>query len=336
MPRSPLVCGGGVGGLGGASTTYDNFDTCGIGISIGDGDQITGNSIVDDQAVPTTWYGIHIGARKAQTTPTNTVLTDPPNTATGVIGSLNRYGAFAPQLPTALVASGRTTLAWNESYPLMGLPIAGYRVYRDGHPVANLLVGSATVPANLLSDAETGFETDIAGWTAGSRTTLNRNSGAGAIGTASLALTSTGSGQISTYSRKLPVTASATYTSVASFQAGSTPRRIRAGLAFTTASGAVSRLGSANNATVDATTDWTTSYYTAQAPAGAVDVQVFLMVENTVAGEAHLLDRVGLVIGSSTEQWTDPTAPAGSAIYQVVAYRAGDGENSTVTTLIVA
>jgi hypothetical protein len=54
-----------------------------------------------------------------------------------------------------------------------------------------------------------------------------------------------------------------------------------------------------------------TSAYTAQAPAGAVAVQAFLMVENTLAGEVHLLDRAGLVIGTATEQWADPAAPPG-------------------------
>jgi hypothetical protein len=50
----------------------------------------------------------------------------------------------------------------------------------------------------------------------------------------------------------------------------------------------------------------------------------------------HLVDRMGLVAGTSTEQWTDPAAPAGGAGYQVVAYRAGDGENSGATGVTVA
>ena len=55
-----------------------------------------------------------------------------------------------------------------------------------------------------------------------------------------------------------------------------------------------------------------------------------LLVEGASTGETHLLDRLGLVTGTATEQWTDPAGPAGR--YQVVAYRAGSGDTSAVST----
>lgn len=326
----------------GGSTAYNtgagHFDTAGIGISIGDGDTILGNSVVDDQDNPTTWYGVHIGGRKAPTKPVNTVLFptgagDGANTATGLAGYLYRYAAAAPEAPTGLTATG-ATLVWNEAYPLAGVPVGGYRVYRDGLAMADLPVGSASIPANLLTEAESSFESGTAGWIAGARTTIGQTDAAGAINGSSLVISSTGAGQISVYGRKVPAVAGATYTSVASFQAAGTGRRVRAGLAYTDGNGVVTRLGSANSATVDASNGWMTSYFTAVAPSGAGWVQSFLMVENTVAGEAHFIDRVGLVTGTRTEQWTDP-APSSHATYQVVAYRAGAGENSAVASVVV-
>jgi hypothetical protein len=76
-----------------------------------------------------------------------------------------------------------------------------------------------------------------------------------------------------------------------------------------------------------------TSSYSATPPANAASAQAFVAVDGCVTGETHLVDRAGLVQGSVTETWVDPGAPAGAATYQVVAYRAGDGENSAVATV---
>jgi trimeric autotransporter adhesin len=317
----------------GGSTAYNSgvgwFDTAGIGISVGTGDTVTGNTVVDDQARPTTWYGVQLGARKAPTAPAGTVLSG--NTTTGIIAAPVRTAALAPEAPSGLAATS-SALTWNESYAT-GNPIAGYRVYRDGVLAADLPVGSAEVPGNLLDADAAGLESaaaGTAGWTAGTATKVSRTDTAGAVGGASLQLTATGSGQLSAYGRKVPVTAGATYTSVGSFQAGSAGRKVRAGLAFTDASGKVTRLATANTATVDPLSGWVTSSYSVAAPAGAVAVQPMLLVEGAVTGETHLLDRLGLVTGTATEQWTDPAGRAGN--YQVVAYRAGSGDNSAVSS----
>jgi hypothetical protein len=202
-------------------------------------------------------------------------------------------------------------------------------------PVADLPAGSATIPGNLLSTDASGLENaaaGTAGWTvSGSAGKVTRSTAGGAHGVASLQLTALKDGQISTSSSAVPATAGTTYTSVAGFQAVGTGRRVRAGLAFTDSTGKVTRLGSANVATVDSTSGWMTSSYSAVAPAGAVSVQTFLMVENAVTGESHLIDRIGLVTGATTEQWTAPAALSGT--YQVVAYRTGDGELSPVTEI---
>ncbi|RZU50740.1 hypothetical protein EV385_2522 [Krasilnikovia cinnamomea] len=329
-------------GFGGA-TTYNTgggwYDTAGIGLGVGRGDSVYGNTIVDDQDVHTTWYGLQLGPRKTNTAnaPTNTVLTGPDgtgNTTEGIIAAPVRFGALAPEAP-ANATVGPNGLTWDESYATSN-PIAGYRVYRDGALVADLPVGSATVPGNLLDADAASLENPaagLAGWTAGSASKVARTDVAGAVGGAALALTATGNGQISAYSRKLAATAGTTYTSVASFQAGSgsAGRKVRAGLAFIDGAGKISRLGTQNMPTVDPATGWLTSSYSAAAPAGTVWVQSFLMVENAATGETHLLDRLGLVTGTATEQWTDPAGTTGR--YQVVAYRADGGENSAAVTI---
>ncbi|MEV4706302.1 hypothetical protein [Actinoplanes sp. NPDC049316] len=317
----------------GGSTTYNTgvgwFDTAGIGLATGTGDVISGNAVIDDQARPTTWYGVQLGARKNATAPAGTVLSG--NTTTGIIAAPVRTAALAPEAPAGL-ATTPAALTWNESYAT-GNAIAGYRVYRDGALAADLPVGSAEVPGNLLDADAASLESataGTAGWTAGTGAKVSRTDVAGAVGGASLQLTAAGSGQLSAYSRKVPVTAGATYTSVGSFQAGAAGRKVRAGLAFTDAAGKVTRLATSNTATVDPATGWVTSSYSAAAPAGAVTVQAMLLVEGAVPGETHLLDRLGLVTGTATEQWTDPAGRASS--YQVVAYRAGSGDNSAVST----
>ncbi|MEU7907183.1 hypothetical protein [Actinoplanes sp. NPDC049118] len=320
----------------GGSTSYNTgagwFDTAGIGLSVGTGDSIYGNTVVDDQEHPTTWYGVHLGTRKSSARPTGTVLTGPDgatNATAGLVAAPLRTAALAPESPANLEAAD-TALTWDESYAT-GNPIAGYRVYRDGTQVADLSVGSSAVPENLLDADAADLESPAAGtagWTAGALTRVSRTDSAGAVGTSALMLTATGSGQISTSSRKVAGTAGTTYTSVASFQAGTAGRKVRAGLAFTDGTGKVTRLATQNMATVDPATGWVTSSYSASAPAGTVTVQAFLMVEGAVTGEVHLLDRLGLVTGTATEQWADQSGLAGS--YQVVAYRAGSGDNSGV------
>ncbi|BEL06498.1 hypothetical protein Q0Z83_046890 [Actinoplanes sichuanensis] len=319
----------------GGSTTYNTgagfFDTSGIGLSVGSRDVIEGNTVIDDQAEPTTWYGVHIGARKNSTRPT--YLSLGTNTTTGVVAGAVRTVALAPEAPATSAAAG-TTLTWPESYAT-GNTVAGYRVYRNGVQVADLPVGSAAVPANLLDADAAGLESataGTAGWTAGgSGTKVSRSTAAAAVGGAALQVTALKDGQLSASGSPVAAVVGTTYTSVASFSAVSTGRQVRAGLAFTDAAGKVTRLGSANVATVDSTSGWVTSSYSAVAPAGTVSVQAYLMVEKAVTGESHLIDRIGLVTGSMTEQWTAGGALSGA--YQVVAYRAGTPELSAVTEI---
>ncbi|SDT68076.1 right-handed parallel beta-helix repeat-containing protein [Actinoplanes derwentensis] len=316
----------GFGGSSAYSTGAGYFDTSGIGLSVGSRDEIYGNTIVDDQAEPTTWYGVHIGARNAASRPTFVSLTGPggvTNTSSGVIAAPVRTTALAPEAPTGVGVAG-SALTWQESYATSN-PVAGYRVYRNGVPIADLPVGSPAVPGDML-DAATG-------WTvSGSSSSVSRPASGGPFaGSSPLRLTALRDGQISTYSSPVTAAPGTTYTSVASFQAVDVSRRVRAGLAFTDAAGKVTRLGSANTATVDGLTGWTTSSFSAAAPAGTVSVQAFLMVEKAVAGESHLIGRTGLVAGTATEQWAVPAGSTGT--HQIVAYRAGDGELSAVTEL---
>ncbi|MFI5496116.1 hypothetical protein [Actinoplanes sp. NPDC051859] len=325
----------------GGSTAYDTgagiVDTSGISLSIGSGDKIYGNTIADDPAKKTTWYGVNLGARRGPTTPTGTVLTGPAgetNTTANLIAAPLHKVALTPDPPVNLTATSGN-LSWEESYPLDGRPVAGYKIFRNGEVVGDMPVGSAAVPGNLLTADESSFENPAAGtagWTAGSRTTLARVD-TGAVGTGAMSLTSSGTGEVSIIGKKMAATPGQVYTSVISAQAQGAGRWVRAGLKFTNAAGKVTNLATSNRATVDATTGWMTSNYIYTAPADAVSVQAWYLIEGTVAGEKHLVDRIGLVAGARTEQWSEANPPAGTSVYHVVAYTAQD--NSTTASTVV-
>ncbi|MFC3382567.1 glycosyl hydrolase family 28-related protein [Couchioplanes azureus] len=325
------------------STGCATFDAVGIGVAIGRGDRIYGN-VVSGPA--TTWYGIQIGSRTAPTTATDTVLTDlsgsyPANSFGPLVVAGYRYGKSTPESPVAQPAVGTpggTTLTWKEVYALPNVFVGGYRVYRGGALVADLPVGGE-IPGNLMpADAAT-LENGLGGWTAASRTSVSRVTGAAApgVGAASLALTTTGAGLIGATGPLVPVTAGQTYTAVASYQAQTTGRKARTGVQWLDASGVAigTKAYSNNQYTVDGTDRWITSSYTAQAPAGAAYARVLSAVDNAVVGEVHLMDRIGLVAGTATEAWTDTE---GTGPYDVVAYQVGGaaGSELSIPTRITA
>ncbi|GAB1691466.1 putative Ig domain-containing protein [Krasilnikovia sp. M28-CT-15] len=321
------------------STSYGTgagtFDTAGIGISIGNGDRIYGNTITNDPAKKTTWYGIDLGARNATTTASNTVLSGPAgetNTFTNLIASPVHRAADMPNAPTNLTANGKF-LSWTDAAPTAGNPIAGYRVYRDGNLVGDLPVDSPTILGNLLTADESGFENPgagTAGWIPSTRAVLNRVGNDGAVGTGSMSLTSTGvAGTVHVTSRKIAAVPGQSYTAFVSAKALGAGRPVRAGLIFTRAGNPDDKLAvSKTSAPVDATGSWIKGTFTATAPADAVSVQAWCIIEDTVAGEVHLVDRLGLTMG----RFSEANPPAGPATYHVVAYSAK--ENSTPTSVV--
>ncbi|MFI1991638.1 carbohydrate binding domain-containing protein [Actinoplanes sp. NPDC020271] len=328
----------------GGSTVYDSgagyFDTAGIGLSIGVGDQVYGNTIEDDPAKKTTWYGIDLGARRASTSPTGTVLTGPAgevNTVNNVIGTAYHDQTKISEPVTNLAAGGKV-LNWDEAYPLDGRPIRGYRIYRDGNVVGDLPIGSVSIPNNIMTADESNFENasaGTAGWVAGTRTTLTRVAGNGSRGNASMALTSSGTGEVSFSGRKINVTPGQVYTSVLSARAMSTAaagKQVRAGVRITFANGTTQKWATSNKTAIDSYANWITSYYTFTVPADAVSVEPWYLIEGTVAGDAHLVDRLGLVAGTRTEQFTEANGPA-NAVYHVVSYTADD--NSMPQSVVV-
>ncbi|BEL06668.1 hypothetical protein Q0Z83_048590 [Actinoplanes sichuanensis] len=315
-----LIENAGTGGSYEYNTGAGTFETSGIAVGIGDGDRIYGNTVVDrideKHRTPTTWFGVQLGGRSAPSTVRNTVLTGPngaANVAIGVLGHLNRGLAVpvAPGSPAA--APGAVT--WAESDPQAGVPIAGYRVFRDGRAVADLRTGSAVVPGNLMPAA------DFAAFTPVSGATVARYTGAGAVGTSSLALTATTAGTVAAAGRPVAVVAGRNYTAVASYQVlTGRGRRARTGVEFYNSKMVlVARLATANIGSVETRGNWITSSYTAVAPPGAAYAKVYVSVDDTLKGDVHLVDRIGLVSGTRTEQFADPGAPAGTT-YHVVAY----------------
>ncbi|MFI5492836.1 hypothetical protein [Actinoplanes sp. NPDC051859] len=324
------------------STGGGTFDTSGIAIGIGSGDTIFGNTITDtlDDRHPrhTTWYGVQLGARSAKSTLRNTILTGPtgtPNTATGLLGYLTRHGLAAPYAPlTPALKDG--TLTWDESYVQPDIAIAGYKVFRDGQEIANLPTGSETIPGNLVSAADSSLETaDVSAYTPGAGTTVTHYTGAGAVGTSSLALTATADGPVSAAGPPIPVTAGRTYTAVASYQAlVGQGQRAQTGMEFYDAdNNCIARVTTGNPDAVETARNWITSTDSHTAPPGSVRAAPFISVDHTTTGDIHLVDRIGLVAGTTrTEQFTDPTAPA-RATYHILAYsQAGEyGSTATIT-----
>ncbi|MEV4706340.1 hypothetical protein [Actinoplanes sp. NPDC049316] len=319
----------GSGGSTQMSTGGGTFETSGVGVSIGTGDKVYGNSIADDQGHPTTWYGIHLGARNAGSTVKNTVLTGPvgeTNTVSGVIGVPVRDASAAALAPAGLTANG-PLLTWAESYAVAPAPIAGYHVYRDNVLAADLPVGSAAVPGNLVADADATVDTDASGWAPVANTRVAQYTGGGVLGAGSLSLTAVAAGSVNAAGRLLPVAPGQTYTTVASYQAlAGLAQRARTGIEYYDAAKTrISRLSTFNYSSVDTPGNWTTSSYTSTAPANAAYAKVFVLVDNAKAGDVHLVDRMGLVAGTATEQWADPAGAPG-AVYRVVAYRQVDAQ----------
>ncbi|BFU44731.1 hypothetical protein KRMM14A1004_29680 [Krasilnikovia sp. MM14-A1004] len=312
-----------------ANTGAGTFEHSGVGISIGNGDKVYGNQITDDQTGPTTWHGVHIGARNAVSTIKNTVLTGPAgetNTVAGIIGVPVRYAASAALAPTGL-ATTATGVTWTDSTPTTTAPIAGYRVYRNNVLVADQPVGSGAVPGNMVADADSTVDADASGWTQVSNTRIGYYNGAGALGSGSLSLTAVAAGQVNASGRFLSIVPGQTYTTTAVYRSlTGTGQRGRTGIEYYDANKTrLSRLATSNNYSVDNATGWITSWYTSTAPANAVYAKVFVLVDNTQAGDVHLVDRIGMVAGTGVQQWTDP-APASGTTYRVAAYRVGDGQ----------
>ncbi|WP_306210408.1 right-handed parallel beta-helix repeat-containing protein [Actinoplanes sp. RD1] len=311
-------------GRGTVSTGCGTFETVGIGLSIGAGDKVYANTVTDSAAAKGTWYGVQLGSRTAKTTLTGTDLGGGDNTSTGVVVGPYRYGVGTPEAPVGDDASrtgGSATLSWRESTALSGIPVGGYRVYRNGTLIAELPAGSTAVPGNLMSD-------NGSGWTAGTKsTTVTPKNGVLTV-SASAAGTASAQGPVTT------VTPGKTYTATASFKSDKVGRKVRTGLVWLDANGAAvsSKLYTSNTATTDSADGWITSSFAAQAPANAVSARVLTIVEGVSAGEIHYQGRLGLSAGTSTQSFTDSGAPSGAVSYQVVAYRTGGVSGSELSS----
>lgn len=158
---------------------------------------------------------------------------------------------------------------------------------------------------NLLSLQQSSFERDIAiRWEVGSNCTVARSTAQAADGAASLAITSTVTGQIFAMSGGgLPrptVVAGRTYTALGSFRPAHSSANVAMDIWWYNSIGTF--LGAAGTGADVAEVGGTfvQPFATAVAPPGAVSASVLAIVRNSVIGEVHYLDKASLAEGSST------------------------------------
>lgn len=214
------------------------------------------------------------------------------------------WGASAPftvtfTTPYAPVVNAVTVLAENNQY----------RAVID-----------VTTPINILSGDDSSFEVGIGSWIALANCTVARDTAQAASGAASLKMTSSAAGDMTTLDN-LPMLVSpwvlggATYTALASFRSAVSARAVAVGIRWIDSTGGTisTTYGTTAN---DTTTGFTQVSYTAVAPANAWAGRVTTKVVATgAAAEVHWMDKISLHAGSSTV-WTsgglaalDPLTP---------------------------
>lgn len=190
----------------------------------------------------------------------------------------------------------------------------------DAHGGANVMQVRVLPGANMLSVNQASLETDTTGWTASGNSSIARSTAQFTDGIASLSLTSLASG---TMFAQTPaglsgtvVSASTSYTAVASFRSAVSGRSCRVRLRWYDSGGA--QLSDTNGSLVtDTTSGWTVGTVTGTSPSNAALVAIIVEVQSTAAiNEVHYVDKIQLVAGAST------TWSAGGS-YQLVEVQTG-------------
>jgi len=156
---------------------------------------------------------------------------------------------------------------------------------------------------NLLSTNVASIETSAAGWTGDTNMSVSRVTSQYAVGTASLQMAATGSGEmIARTTDAYAVQPNNTYAVICSVKANATARSTKVGIRWINSGGTTisTSYGTAGN---DSTSAWTTFSVSATAPASAATARVVVSVSGNSSAETHFLDKISFHPGS-TATWT--------------------------------
>jgi hypothetical protein len=184
----------------------------------------------------------------------------------------------------------------------------------SGSQMTNVFTWTArnlSAPVNLLSRDDAAFVSAVGSWAAITNCSIARSTAAYLYAPASMAVTAAGSGSVLAQSSRAafpatyyPVTASTTYTALASFLASTTGRNCSVTISFYTSAGAL--ISSATGTAVsDTTTGWTLATVSTTSPSNAAYASVAIGIAGCAASEVHYVDEVQLQLGTGTV-WSYP------------------------------
>lgn len=150
---------------------------------------------------------------------------------------------------------------------------------------------------NRLTANQASFETNTAGWTAGTASSIARSTAQADHGTASLAATSGGTSmEPHVVDTSVPAVAGTSYSARASVRAATLGAQARVVLRWINGSGGV--ISTTSGATVsDTTTGWTSITATGVAPTGTAHVSMGVSFSLVTTGAVHYIDRAGILVG---------------------------------------
>ncbi len=158
---------------------------------------------------------------------------------------------------------------------------------------------------NFLSANQASLETNTAGWDAVTNCAIARSTSQASVGTASLQMTATASGDMvsgTTSATAFAVIPNSEFSAIADFRAGTTGRSVAVGIRYLTSAGATISTTYGTSVT-DSNSAWTTASATVTAPSTAAKAQVVAKIISAGSSEVHYVDKIALHAGD-TPTWT--------------------------------
>jgi hypothetical protein len=152
---------------------------------------------------------------------------------------------------------------------------------------------------NILTVNQASLETDTTGWAASSNCAIARSTAEASIGSASLRMTASASGDmIANTNTYVTVLANTAFSATADFKSAATARSCSVGIEwFTSANASLGKVfGTPSN---DSTSAFGTKTITATAPTTAAKAQVLVKVAGAASAEIHYVDKIAFHAGSS-------------------------------------